>query len=333
MAGKVSFEFHIYQPEQFGAWDEYVRLHPNGTLFHTTSWLKRIKGELSVFVVEKEGIIVGGYAGLSYIKNRQKGFHVPPLTPYTGPLVSRSWEKKSVQEEHDVLNFLLENLPNAPHWDFMYAVEDTFIHPFHWKGFSSSMGVSYVINKPYDTWLSGMNKNKIREYKKLEEAVQKGELKVTLNGPIAPILDLNQVTASRNGFSFDRPTLEALFSPTDHSCTRTMLIESAEFGPLSGSIMVFDDKGMYNLINGSVRVDHPVYKTINLYALWDGIQFALSSGRFFDFEGSMLKGVESFYRLMGGEYQYKMRFQKTNSIPYLLARLFLQFKSERKSLK
>jgi hypothetical protein len=247
-------------------------------------------------------------------------------------LVSRTWEKKSVQEEHDILLFLLENLPSSPHWDFMYAVDGVFILPFHWKGFNSTMGVTYVVNKPFEEWLSGMNKNKIREYKKLEEAVQKGDLKVTLNGDIAPILDLNQTTATRNGFSFDRPTLEGIFSGEYHDFTRTLLIESEEFGPLSGSIMVYDDRGVYNLINGSVRVDHPIYKTINLYALWDGIHFALSSGRCFDFEGSMLKGVESFYRLMGGEYQYKMRFQKTKAIPYLLARLFLQVKNERKSL-
>lgn len=333
MSIKAGYVFKEYTSDQYIFWDEFVKLHPHGTLFHSTSWLKSIKGKLAVYVVERDSQIVGGYAGLFYVKNRQKGFHIPPLTPYSGPLVGRSWEKKSVQEEHDILIFLLEQLPHSPHWDFLYGVEGQFIHPFHWKGFSSSLAVSYVIEKSYDEWLAGMNKNKIREYKKLEEAVNKGSLKVILNGPVAPILDLNQVTAQRNGFSFDRQTLEALFTKSENLSIRTMLIESEEYGPLSGSIMIYDDQAVYNLINGSIRVEHPVYKTINLYALWDGIHFALTTGRKFDFEGSMLKGVESFYRLMGGEYHYKMRFQKTASLPYLFARLFLQFRGERKPMK
>lgn len=333
MGNKNAFTYRIIGEEEYYRWDEYVDQHPLGTIFHSSKWLNKIKGHPLFLIIELDTVIVGGFSGVSYIKNRQIGFHIPPLTPYAGPLVGRPWEKKSIQEEHDILLFLLENLPSSPHYDFMYKVEHQFIHPYVWKGFSSSVSISYVIDKPFELWLQGMNKNKVREYKKLDEAVQKGDLKVTLNGDISPILDLNQTTATRNGFSFDRSTLEGIFSGDYHHFTRTLLIESEEHGPLSGSIMVYDHRGVYNLINGSIRVDHPVYKTINLYALWDGIHFALSTGRCFDFEGSMLKGVESFYRLMGGEYQYKMRFQKTKALPYLFARLFLQFKNERKSLK
>jgi len=56
----------------------------------------------------------------------------------------------------------------------------------------------------------------------------------------------------------------------------------------------------------------------------------LTTGRIFDFEGSMLKGVEAFCRLMGGTQAPCYRVQKSASLRYSLMRAANQIKNDRK---
>jgi hypothetical protein len=39
---------------------------------------------------------------------------------------------------------------------------------------------------------------------------------------------------------------------------------------------------------------------VNVLNVYESITYALSKNKAFDFEGSMLRGVEKFYRAMGG---------------------------------
>jgi hypothetical protein len=64
--------------------------------------------------------------------------------------------------------------------------------------------------------------------------------------------------------------------------------------------------------------------------LYKGIEFALTSGRKFDFEGSMLQGVETFYRLLGGKQVSVYRVQKSPSLIYSIIRAANQIRNDRK---
>lgn len=68
--------------------------------------------------------------------------------------------------------------------------------------------------------------------------------------------------------------------------------------PHSGVMFVYDDNRCYYLIGGT---DSRFRSSgANSLLIWEGIKFASTVCRSFDFEGSMIEGIENFFRQFGG---------------------------------
>ena len=82
--------------------------------------------------------------------------------------------------------------------------------------------------------------------------------------------------------------------------------------------MVWDDYTAYYLIGGA----DPELRNSGASSLllWEAIQFAAQVSRTFDFEGSMLKPVERFFRAFGAIQQPYMQVKKYNSLPLRMRR-------------
>ena len=118
----------------FDKWDSYVEGHAQGTAFHTTQWLQNCGQDLRVLVVvDSLGRFKGGLAVVKTRRFGVAGFHIPPFTPYGGPLVSPS-EKEgragSRSEVQKVLTLLLANIPRGPHCDFILPPGEHELYPF-----------------------------------------------------------------------------------------------------------------------------------------------------------------------------------------------------------
>ena len=321
------------EQDDFNLWDHYVLNHPEGTIFHTTNWLSRINPEIEVYVQMKEEVIEGGIALIKTTKNKCKGYHIPPYTPYFGPLFGNTEREKQFFSLNTYYKFcadLLKSIPKSGHYDFKVSNSFHNILPFHWKGFQTSVLATYTIQKSLEDYLKQLNKNKYRELKKLLAEEKAGNIKVIEDQRLPEIVSLLETTAKRKNFKSNASIVKQLFEKPDSSFMKTFLIESKDLGVISAGLFLFDNKRVYNLLNVSKDIDHPVYKTINLLTLYKGISFALDSNRIFDFEGSMIKGVESFYRLMGGTHTPLYRLQKSKFYYFLLrtAQSFLHQKSK-----
>lgn len=68
--------------------------------------------------------------------------------------------------------------------------------------------------------------------------------------------------------------------------------------PHSGVLLVYDDNRCYYLIGGT----DPRFRSsgANSLLIWEGIKFASTVCHSFDFEGSMIEGIENFFRQFGG---------------------------------
>lgn len=315
---------------EFEIWDQYVLNHPAGTIFHTTQWLKLISDEVQVLSQLKEGSLTGGIALIKTKKYRVKGFHIPPYTQFSSPLFGNLVSVYSISEENAFLEDIINNLPAADHIDFKLPRGHQNILPYIWKGFDTNINLTYVVEGSLENYLSKLNKNKLRELNKLFMMLQTGELLIEETIGKEELSFVLKATSARKKFDFHDNIAMNIVLNAPTSFTKKIIIRSKTTGVLAFGFFPFDDKCVYNLINASVRVEHSVLKTINLLLIYKAIEFALSTGRIFDFEGSMLKGIENFCRLMGGVQYPIYRVQKSPALSYSVLRALKQIRNDRK---
>ncbi len=126
--------------------------------------------------------------------------------------------------------------------------------------------------------------------------------------------------------------LVSLYNNLQQINQKLIVLSDENNEPIAFGYFPFDDTAVYNVINASKRINDPVLKTSNLYIIHEMIQFALTSGRAFDFEGSLLPGVASFYRMLGGTQVTLYRSTKSRSLFHSMLRAFNQMKKDRTSL-
>jgi hypothetical protein len=312
-------------------WDRYVDEHPQGTIFHKTCWLKLIDPNIEIFAATVDGKIKAGVALIKTKKNGVAGYHIPPYTQYFSPLYGTGdLSKNSLTEEHSLIKAILDKIKDISHIDFKLPGGHQSILPYAWKGFESSVGITHVVKGDLEGYLKNLNKNKLRELKKLQQLAEAGEISIEEEISETELLHLLQQTGERKGFKTRSTLVLKLVMQADKSFAKKVAIRSKQHGLLAFGFFPYDNKAVYNLVNASERVTDPVLKTVNLLLLYQAIEFALNSGRTFDFEGSMLPGVETFCRLMGGTQLPVYRVQKSSSIKYSLLRAAKQILNDRK---
>ncbi len=317
--------------DEFALWDAFAETAPGGTIFHTTQWLLLIDKNVEIFIAEDEGRIKAGVALIKTKKNGVNSYHIPPYTQYFSPLYyAGDGKKQSLTEEHDSIKAILGMLKQAKHLDFKLPRGHQSILPYHWKGFDTSVTITYTISGLLENYLQELNKNKARELKKLWQLVQDGNLVIEQDVNEKELLQLLDQTTERKQFDARSSVVTNLVMNSKDSFAKKYLIRSKEHGLLAFGFFPYDSKAVYNLVNASARVNDPVLKTVNLLLLYQAIEFALNSGRKFDFEGSMLQGVESFCRLMGGKQEPIYRVQKSRSLRYSILRAANQVRNDRK---
>jgi hypothetical protein len=327
----LSIVIKILSNQQFELWDRFVDEHPQGTVFHTTNWLRLVNPEIEIFTAWDNDQLMAGVALIKTRKNSVNGYHIPSYTQYFSPLYINAGNRKgSLTEEHTCIQALLHAIRNDSHLDFKLPRGHQSILPYHWDGFETSVSITHTITGTLEEYLSGLNKNKLRELKKLQSMVNTGELSIEEKVQENELAKLMEQTELRKGFDSNAVVAARLIMETGDGVSKKVLIRSKAHGPIAFGFFPYDKKAVYNLINASVRISDPVLKTVNLLLLYTAIEFALTTGRTFDFEGSMLPGVETFCRLMGGTQVPVYRVQKSGSLKYSLLRAAKQIKNDRK---
>lgn len=303
-------------------------LKPN--VFQTSSWLDALNnGEGLDFYVcwYNNEQLLGYFIGFDTKKFTVEGLHIPVFTHTFAPIISSSLNVKSTNA---VINGLLELLASKKVVDFKFPANHFNFLPYFWNGFQCQPLITYVIEGDYTDYLAALNKNKKREYKKLMTLVDSGEIEIRYDIPKDDWLRLFLETSERGGFKANIGALTSLFEEKESYPHRLISLYSKQHGYISVGLFPYDRQRVYNVINASLRFEDSVLKTTNLLLLMEAIKFTLDSGRKFDFEGSMLPGVSSFYELMGGVQVPIYRLTKSKSFVFSLLRAFKQMKDDRK---
>jgi hypothetical protein len=269
-------------------------------IFQQPWWLDAVApGHWDEVTVERDGRVV---ARLPYVvrgRRRLRILTMPPLTQTLGPWIEPSPAKpaNALGEEHELLATLEAGLPAAD--AFVQHFSPTMLNalPFHWAGYRLELQYTYRLEGlgSEEALWDGLRGNIRRE-------IRKARTRVEVREDLA--LDRFHAIWAK---TFARQGLPAPVSLTelerlDTACAargaRAMLFAQDDAGRVHAvAFVVWDRHAAFYLIGGG----DPELRTSGASSLlmWESIVRARAVTDVFDFEGSMLRPVERFFRAFG----------------------------------
>ncbi len=296
-------------------------------IFHEPWWLDAVApGSWSEVRVETDGRL---RAVLPFSTRRLRpGITVlgaPPLTPYLGPITDPGDGKPATQLKRDreLQAALIEQLPAHDIYKTTLPLEHRNWPVLAEHGFVGSPRVTYVLDALNDVDLvwKGFGDSTRRAVRKAEKKIH-----VRTDHDAAALLPMAEAT-------FERQALDLPYSPAllrraaaaaisrDQGRVLTAIDDT---GAVHASMLVvWDTERAYYLVGGA---DPSRRESAALSLLmWEAIKMSAAHVNRFDFEGSMVPGVERFFRGFGGTqhtYLGAMRFSRRGRIGWAAHQLY-----------
>ncbi len=298
-------------------YNQFCDAHPEMPLFLQPWWLDVVceKGQWNAcLATDGAGQVLGV---MPYYQRRQWSFdtlRMPPLTPYQGawllypptlkPSRIHSFEKK-------VLEQLIGQLPKFAYYAQCHPRQLQNWLPFYWQGYRQTTRYSFVLEDlsklgKVEQGLDSAVRNKIRKAQR--------QVNVEETEDIALFYSINTKTFARQNIAV--PYSFSFFKRLDAALVkqgrRSILLAKDQVGQCHAAIyLIWDDRVMYNLALGA----DPNYHSSGAVQLllWEGIQMAAQKGMQFDFEGSMMKNIESLFAAFGGKAKPYFKIFKSQS--------------------
>ena len=270
------------------------------SLFQQPWWLDLVaEGNWNAVTVTKAGETK---ARLPYLMRSKLGTTLsmmPPLTPRLGPWIAPQNGKYVTQltNEKRYLEDLIEQLPDVDYFKQNFHPQQTNWLPFYWGGFEQTTRYSYIIEDISDTdgvW-SGIKGNIRREIRKAREILSIEEEPNTDR-----LWQLHKKTFERQGDSpnhSEQIIQKITRTVLDRECGMVLAAYDDKGNPHAAILVVWDANSAYYLLGGA---DPDLRNSgASSYLLWQAIKRLSGTTRAFDFEGSMIKPIERFFRAFG----------------------------------
>ncbi|HYV91951.1 MAG TPA: GNAT family N-acetyltransferase [Chitinophagales bacterium] len=282
---------------------------PDAPLFHQPWWLDAVAGDAWDVCMVKDGEEMKAYF-LYAIKNDLQGFQIimPMLTQFLGPnykLKAQS-ARKRLNEETEMLEALLHQLPAAAFFESRWHFHFQNWLPFYWKGFLQTTRYTYFLPDISNPELLRENFSE-----KINREINKAEKQFSIEqaSDVAAFYSLlvKNFSGKRMKIPFEKKLLQKIF---DACCLREAgkiwLAKDAAGKIAAGIFIVKDAATAYYLIGG--KDDDFGNSGAMSFLFWNCFRelsressAEKEGARSFDFEGSMIKGVENYFRSFGAE--------------------------------
>lgn len=274
-------------------------------IFSQPWWLDAVCGNngWDVNIFEKGGVI---YASMPYIvPYRKYGLlysDMPILTQTLGPYMKYPYGQKYVKKlsfEKEVLTELIKGIPKNDYFMQQWNFNITNWLPFYWNGYEQTTRYTYIINFDneinIDTIYANFESNIKRNIKKAEK-----NLKLCIGESIENVFYLENKTFQRQGMR--NPHNLSLLKRIDEAARKNANVLSLGAYDIFDNIhaivyIIFNEEEAYYLVGGA----DPKYRNSGAqsWLLYNAIKFLIGRTKIFNFEGSMLKGVEKFFHGFG----------------------------------
>ncbi len=265
------------------------------SLFEQPWWLDIVSpGQWKeIFQYDKSGNVC---ARMVYVQYGNK-IRMPVFTQNLG-----IWMRTDIKNNYglmkDLYFNLFEQIENKNSLRMRLSPENRYILPLKWMGFKFEPFFTYRITdlSNIDEIYAKINKTTRRHIRKAEKIVH---IETTTNMEhLFQLLDKTYKNQNRKN-PIPNQLIEKIVSYCDDSGNGQYMEAVDEHGNLhSCAYFVYDENVFYYLIGGS----DAEFRESGAQALimWEGIKLSAEKSRIFDFEGSMIEGIEYFFRQFGG---------------------------------
>jgi hypothetical protein len=272
-------------------------------------------------------------ARMPYVLTRRPFFasiRQPDLTQVLGPWYRDVGGRSisAVGREHQLAAELVAQLPRCDFFSMNFHHDVTNWLPFTWQKFEIVPKVAYVLEKlgtKEELW-EGLAPNVRREIRKAEK-----RLEVVRGADLDLFMHLNQKSFARQQMSI--PYSPQILRRVYDACTarnagQIYFARDAELRYHAAIYVVHDDRSAYYLLGGS----DAALRTSGAHTLlmWNAMLDAARTSAQFNFEGSVVQGIERFLRAFGGEQKTFMNVRRSNwkgSLALAATRAFRGIKS------
>ena len=201
--------------------------------------------------------------------------------------------------QKEVIHELLSKLPVKNRIDLVVDSSQAYILPFRWEKYSIEPAFSYRILLDED-----LEEIEDRYSKNIKRDINRGEKALTVveSADIDTFIRLQDLTYKRQNrknpvdAAFTRRVIE---SSLRHESGCLLIAKDSEGRAHAGSFLLYDEKVCYHLMSGQ---DTSFGNDCAMPLLFrHEIAFAKEKSAAFDFEGSMIEGIEQTYRRYGGQ--------------------------------
>ncbi len=287
-------------PDEYSAWDAMVEASPQGSIFCRTWWLEATCAEIKVLGYFEKGRLV---AGIPLHFERRVGFRMctmPKLTQTWGVVIEPLAGKPVhvLSREMEILDKLAAYLINEKIFvqSFHPSLQNWL--PFYWQGFEQTTLFTYVLDNltHFDRLWMGMAENTRRE-------IRKAQKKGVVVGTCDCHAVFEAVTKTFDRQSIKRPYSREYFMKLWSAATKNGAGECFAAGSEgevhAAAFLVWDHKRSYYLAGGG----DPGLRNSGATSLllWHLIQVSAERSCSFDFEGSVKRPIERFFRSFGAK--------------------------------
>lgn len=223
---------------------------------------------------------------------------MPPLAPYLGikynyPDLDKRSSKLSFEEKKS--KSLIKKLDEFPIVEFNLSPQVTNAFPFIKKGYRQYLKYTYIIPSSWnkDLYLERMDK-------KMRKEIERHAHKVEANLEIEEFLDLLKTHSTSKKLEkwYDIDIIRSLDKELSQRNKRKIYYIMSNGNLLGANYIIEDIDTNYNLLS----ISNPDIKSSNVTSslIHKCILDTFDQKKAFDFEGSMIPGVENLFRRFGG---------------------------------
>lgn len=294
----------------------WCRTIPAMPVFSKDWWLDAACGEENwdVILVEDRGEVV---ASFPYFLKRRSLFSIlsmPPLTQKLGPFIVYPEgvpEAARLSLDKRVMTEIIDSLP--PHDRFQVHFDHAITNwlPFYWRGFSQTTAYTYVVPDicDPDAVLATFENSKKGDIKKAARLVD-----VEFDLTAEAFYEHRKLALLKQGqtVSYSFETFKRIFQAAYAAASGKSIAARGKDGSIHAALfIVWSEEAAYYLVT-SVDPDHRKSGALSLLTL-EAIRHASAYTKRFDFEGSMIEGVEASYRKFGTVQTPYMFITRTSS--------------------
>lgn len=290
--------------------EQYIELctrHPI-PIFSQWFWLDAICGEneWNVIIVKENDKVLATLPYMIEEKNGNRIIQKLPLTQNNGIYIyyteNQKKNEKKISFEMKVINLILSEIKKLNLKSFRQYFHYSFTNwlPFYWEGYSQTTRYTYVIDASLD--LEVIVKNFNGNIRTALNKTKKIGLSVEKNLDFSLFYSLVKKTYLRQ--KMEVPFSEELFLKLsnklkENNSIRILYAIDNKKNIHSAVLFVEDKESIYYLISGSDEMYRDSQSLTLL--IYEGILLAHKKNKKFDFEGSMKKNIEFFFRQFGAE--------------------------------